>query len=218
MVRNIFRISLALLAFTTTSTWAQSYTGPEDPRVKVEIVLQHPVNGVSTTPDGRMFLVYARVDGSSGPQVVEYFPETKTQRAFPNVAWNTLEAGDDFTQHFLGVNSQRVGPDGNLYIVDKGATGFGTPVKLPYGPKVVVVDLKTNKVSRVYLLGGVQRHDSLLGESMKSCPLSTASERSIALILPTFRFYSGSPGYKFECISCALKFLTHIHWSVYETL
>lgn len=165
MLSGFLRIPFALLALTLTTSWAQSYTGPEDPRVKVEIVLQHPVNGVSTTPDGRIFLLYARVDGSSGPQVVEYFPESGTQKAFPNVAWNTLEAGDDFTQHFLGVNSQRVGPDGNLYIVDKGATGFGVPVKLPYGPKVVVVDLKTNKVSRVYLLGGVQRHDSLLGES-----------------------------------------------------
>ena len=56
-----------------------------------------------------------------------------------------------------------MGPDGNLWIVDKGSVGFGNPVKLPYGPKVVVVDLKTNEVSRVYLMGGVLRHDSLLG-------------------------------------------------------
>lgn len=41
--------------------------------------------------------------------------------------------------HFLGVNSQRIGPDGNLWIVDKGSIGFGNPTKLPYGPKVVVV-------------------------------------------------------------------------------
>lgn len=175
MLTNTFRFALTILALTITTTLAQTYTGPEDPRVKVELVLQHPVNGVSTTPDGRMFLVYARVDGSSGPQVVEYFPQTGTQKAFPNVAWNTFEPGDDFTQHFLGVNSQRVGPDGNLYIVDKGATGFGVPVKLPYGPKVVVVDLKTNQVSRVYLLGGVQRHDSLLGGSSALHPITAVT-------------------------------------------
>ena len=168
MLFRIFQTFLVILGLASRIAHAQSYTGPEDPRINIELVLQHPVNGVSTTPDGRLFLLYARVDGSSGPQVVEYFPATKTQKSFPNIAWNTLEAGDDFTKHFLGVNSQRVGPDGNLWIVDKGSVGFGKPVKLPYGPKVVVVDLKTNEVSRVYLMGGVLLHDSLLGESAET--------------------------------------------------
>lgn len=169
MAAGIFRVLLAVLALTPTLTWAQSYTGPEDPRVNVEIVLQHPVNGITVTPDGRIFLCYQRVDGSSGPQIVEYFSDTKTQRAYPNVAWNTIEAGLDFAEHFLGVNAQRLGPDGQLYIVDKGSIGSGNPTKLPFGPKVVVVNLETNKVSRVYYLGGVSRHDTFLGECLFDC-------------------------------------------------
>src|ERR1700761_4496517 len=133
MFRNIFLNLLLLPNLFSTCIRAQSYTGPEDPRINIELVLEHPTNGISTTPDGRLFLVYSRVDGSQGPQVVEYFRKSKTQRSVPNAAFNSLHAGDDFTQHYLGVNSQRIGPDGNLWIVDKGAIGFGNPVKLPYG-------------------------------------------------------------------------------------
>ena len=164
MVLSIFQI--AILAFTLAfgRVGGQSYTGPEDPRLKVEITLDTPTNGVSSTPDGRLFLVYARVDGSTGAQVVEYNRNDNTATPYPNMKWNSYKNGDDPTTHFVGVNSQRIGPDGKLWIVDKGATGFGTPVILPYGPKVVVVDLNTNKVSRVYHMGNVTRTGSLLDD------------------------------------------------------
>lgn len=85
MLSSIFQILLVGLALVSGTAWAQSYTGPEDPRVKVELVLEHPVNGVSITPDDRIFLVYQRIDGSEGPQLVEYFPATKTQNSYPNI-------------------------------------------------------------------------------------------------------------------------------------
>jgi hypothetical protein len=50
------------LLFLASCTFAAT-----DPRVKVALTLQHPVNGVSTTPNGRIFILYARVDGSTGP-------------------------------------------------------------------------------------------------------------------------------------------------------
>ena len=143
---------------------AQRYYGPVDQRVNVELTLDVPCNGVSTTPDGRLFLVYARVDGSTGPQVVEYDRQTNKSTAYPNEEWNSYEDGKDPATHFLGVNGQRVGPDGQLWIIDKGATALGTPVDLPYGPKLVVVNPKTNKVSRVYFMGNATRTNSLLDD------------------------------------------------------
>lgn len=143
---------------------AQSYTGPPDPRVKVELTLQHPSNGVSTTPEGRLFVLYARVDGSSGPQIVEYFRNNHTIKAYPDEKWNSYSTGKDPATHFVGVNAQRIGPDGKMYAVDKGGTALGSPVILPYGPKVVQIDLDTNAVSRVYPMGNATRVNSLLDD------------------------------------------------------
>ncbi len=170
---NVFNAVSLSCALLLSTTYAQNFTGPIDPRIKTELVLEHPSNGVSTTPDGRLFLVYARVDGSEGPQVVEYNQKAKTQKPYPNAEWNSYKGGDNPATHFLGVNAQRIGPDGDLYVVDKGATGFGKPVDLPYGPKVVKISTKTDQVVRVYHLGDVIREDSLLGGPEHLCLLSS---------------------------------------------
>jgi sugar lactone lactonase YvrE len=119
---------------------------------------------VSTTPGGRLFILYARVDGSKGPQIAEVDQDSGSKKPYPNLEWNSYEDGKNPATHFVGVNSQRIGPDGKLWIVDKGGTALGEPIILPYGPKLVVVDLDTNEVSRVYPMGNVTRSDSLLDD------------------------------------------------------
>ncbi|KAI1076123.1 major royal jelly protein [Whalleya microplaca] len=136
---------------------------PEDPRVQLALTLETPSNGVSTTPDGRTFLVYCRVDNSTGPGVVEWDNSTQTGTAFPDEEWNSYTATKDPATHFVNINAQRIGPDGALWIVDVGALGFGQPV-LPSGPKVVQVNLTTNAVQRVYNLGNATRSTSLLDD------------------------------------------------------
>lgn len=140
---------LALCLYMRTAA-SQIYTGPQDPRLVTQLSLQDVTNGVSTTPDGRIFLVLSRVDGYQGPQVVEYDQATGTQTAYPDEVWTSYKEGDDPAQHFVSVNSQRIGPDGNLYIVDTGAPGFGVPALVPYGTKLVQINTTTNSVSRVY--------------------------------------------------------------------
>ena len=164
MASSITYLLFLLFTLACKQIVAQTYTGPEDSRVNTEIVYPNPINGVSTTPDGRLFLVIARVDGSTGPQVVEYDRESNTSTAYPNEEWNSYAEGKDPATHFLGVNAQRVGPDGNLWIVDKGATALGGAVDLPDGPKVVVVNTDTDEVSRVYNMGSAVRVDSLLDD------------------------------------------------------
>lgn len=134
----------------------------EDPRVINQLTLETPVNGVSTTPEGRLFLLYARVDGSKGPTVVEW--KNDTAIPYPNLEWNSYAAGKDPATHLIRINSQRIGPDGQLWLVDTGSPSFGQPVILPQGPKLVVVDVNTNEVSRVYNMGNVTKSTSLLDD------------------------------------------------------
>lgn len=133
-----------------------------DPRVQVALTLENPSNGVSTTPEGRIFVLFARVDGSTGPQVAEYV--NGTYLPYPNEEWNSYKPGADPTTHLIRTNSQRIGPDGTLWIVDTGSPGFGEPVILPEGAKFIQVDLTTNTVKRIYNLGNVTLASSLIDD------------------------------------------------------
>lgn len=137
-----------------------------DPRVQVALTLDTPCNGVSTTPDGRLFVLFARVDGTQAqglPEVVEWVNGTGVP--YPNAQWNSYAGpSSDPATTLVRVNSQRIGPDGNLWLVDTGSPGFGSPVILPQGPKLVVVDVQTNEVTRVYNMGNVTKSSSLLDD------------------------------------------------------
>ena len=156
--------SLSYLALAFRQSAAQTYNGAEDPRVQVELTLDHPTNGVSTTPDGRIFLVISRVDGSTGPAVVEYNRDDNSTTAYPNKEWNSYTPGANPATHFIGVNSQRIGPDGKLWIVDKGAAEFNAPLLLPDGPKIVRINIQTNEVDKVYFLGNVTQSTSFIDD------------------------------------------------------
>ncbi|KAK6433071.1 hypothetical protein LTR95_010757 [Oleoguttula sp. CCFEE 5521] len=147
---------LRLLCITSLAT------GQQDPRVKIAITTETPINAVSTTPEGRLFLPYARIDGSKGPTVVEWVNQTAVP--FPDLEWNSYSASKDPATHLVRINSQRIGPDGQLWLVDVGSPAFGAPVILPIGPKLVVVNLTTNAVSRTYPLGTVVLSSSLLDD------------------------------------------------------
>lgn len=137
-----------------------------DPSIQTVLTLETPCNGVSTTPDGRLFLLYARVDGTQAqglPEVVEWVNGTAIP--YPDAAWNSYSGnGSDPSTTLIRVNSQRIGPDGQLWLVDTGSPGFGSPVILPEGPKLVVVDVTANTVARVYPMANVTRSTSLLDD------------------------------------------------------
>ncbi|CAJ2503642.1 Uu.00g110360.m01.CDS01 [Anthostomella pinea] len=143
---------------------AQVYTGPGDPRLVEAITTDPPINRVSTSPGGRLFVPYARIDGSTGPTVVEYNLTTNATTAYPDVRWNSYQPGDDPATAFVRINSQRIGPDGCLWLVDVGSPGFGQAVILPDGPKLIQVNVTTNEVQRVYPMGNVTRSVSLLDD------------------------------------------------------
>ena len=126
-------------------------------------------NGIATTPTGRMFLPFSRIDGSAGPQVVEW--KDGKPVPFPDAAWNDWSKSADPAHAFVRVNSLRIGPRGELWIVDVGAPGIGNP-KLPGGPKVVVVDLGTNRITRVYDLDAATNAKSFIDDIRFHGPLA----------------------------------------------
>lgn len=118
-------------------------------------------NGIATTRDGRIFLPFSRIDGSSGPQVVEW--KDGKPVAYPDDTWNGWKQGGDPAKAFVRVNALRIGPDGALWVVDTGAPGFEKP-KLPHGPKIVKVDIAAGKVDRVYDLDSATSDKSFVDD------------------------------------------------------
>ena len=118
-------------------------------------------NGVATTADGRIFLPFQRQEPGHGVEVGEWIDGQP--KAFPDAAWNDFPKTDDPAHAFVGVNALRIGPDGQLWIIDKGAPGPGQDV-LPGGAKVVVVDLNTNAVSKVISLDAVTGKKSFVDD------------------------------------------------------
>jgi sugar lactone lactonase YvrE len=143
-----------LLAGTGVATALASTEAPAaEPGLTVALSFPNSVtNGVATTPEGRVFAALARIDGSAGPRVVEM----RDGRAspYPDAAWNAYAEGADPARTLVWVNSLRIGPDGDLWLVDTGSPGFGQPMR-PGGVKLVQVDISANRVRRTIPLDGV---------------------------------------------------------------
>ena len=123
--------------------------------------------GFALSPRGRTFVPLSRLDGSDGPQVIEWVDGKPVP--FPDAAWNAhfndqgADQGADPANRFVGVTALRIGPRGSLWVVDSGAPGLTGP-KLPRGPKVVRIDLATNRIARTYALDEVTKPKSRLDD------------------------------------------------------
>lgn len=135
---------------------------PHSPRVKETLSLQHPTTGISRTGDGsRMFLLYNRFDESVGPGLVEH-QGNGSWKPFPDNSWNNYTTGSSASKSFVNVAAQRVGPDGQLWVLDNGLAKTGAIVG--GGPKLVTVNLTSNITSRVYDMSKLVKPTSLLDD------------------------------------------------------
>lgn len=112
------------------------------------------INGPTVSQDGRLFTVAQPANPGTTPQVVEV--RAGKPVPYPDERMNSWKPGMDGHELFVGVNSTRIGPDGALWAVDRGGPGIGKPL-VPGGPKLIKIDVGSNRVSRIYDLAAVTR-------------------------------------------------------------
>ena len=122
-----------------------------DIRLQAVATFDHQVTGVTVTPDGRIFVNFPRWTEDTPVSVAELMPDGST-RSYPDEEWNTwrnetmsaVSPGD----HFVCVQSVVADERGSLWVVDPAAPNAEKTVK--GGPKVVQIDLQSNKVKRIF--------------------------------------------------------------------
>lgn len=147
MRASILALSLAVsLATPGRAEDAPAGSGALQPMVQSDSLV---FNGITRSRDGRLFSPFQRQSKDRGLELGEWRDGKPVP--FPDAGWNAWKTGDDPAKAFVAVNAIRIGPDGDLWVVDKGAPGMGE-APLPGGPKLVQIDLATNAVRKVYPL------------------------------------------------------------------
>jgi sugar lactone lactonase YvrE len=140
---------LAILLSATVSVPAMAQPRPAATKLERVATFDHQVTGVAVAQDGRTFVNFPRWTEDSPVSVAE----VKGGRVvpYPDEAWNSwrnakrdeISPGD----HWVSVQSV-VANGGSLWVLDPAAPALEQIVK--GGPKLVQIDLATNKVVRTY--------------------------------------------------------------------
>ncbi len=115
-----------------------------------EATFDHQVTGITVTPDGRRFVNFPRWTEDAPISVAEVLPGGRL-KAYPDDDWNAWRNSKatqmPLDRHFVCVQSVVTDTHGALWVVDAAAPG--NEKILPGGPKLVRIDLATNKVTKV---------------------------------------------------------------------
>lgn len=110
----------------------------------------HQVTGVSVSKDGRIFVNFPRWTEDAPISVAEVTRDGQL-KPYPDENWNAWRNAKknemSAQDHFVCVQSVVADDKGNLWVVDPAAPA--TAAVVPGGPKLVRIDLKTNKVAQV---------------------------------------------------------------------
>lgn len=159
-MRAITMAALLFLAVPAARAQEADAQAPSEltPALKSESLV---FNGIARSRDGRLFSPFQRQQKDKGIELGEWIDGKPV--AYPDAAWNGWKAGDDAAKAFVGVNAIRIGPDGDLWVVDKGAAELGG-APLPGGPKLVQIDLAANAVRKVFPLGSATTEKSFIDD------------------------------------------------------
>jgi sugar lactone lactonase YvrE len=107
--------------------------------------------GVACSKDGRIFICFPRWEQDVTVSVAEL--KNGQLVPYPNMEWNAWRNAKPLTpkDHFICVQSVTVDPQGYLWIVDPAAPGL--EFIIPEGPKLLKVDLRTDKVVQAIHFG-----------------------------------------------------------------
>ena len=111
------------------------------------------VTGVAVSEDGRIFVNFPRWFEDSPISVAELGKDGKL-RPYPDAEWNSYRNAEPKSpsDHFVCVQAETADGHGHLWVIDPAAPATGFIV--PGGPKLVEIDLKTDKVIRNFKFGG----------------------------------------------------------------
>nr|WP_295664261.1 L-dopachrome tautomerase-related protein [Polymorphobacter sp.] len=170
----------------------------------------HQVTGVSVTPDGRTFVNFPRWTDDAPISVAEVLPGNKL-RPYPDAKWNSwrnakqseMPVGD----YFVCVQSIVADGRGSLWVLDPAAPG--NEKILPGGPKLVRIDLATNKVIKVVrfaesvVLQGSYLNDIRFSPDGKTGYITDSGTRGAIIVVDlttgdSFRVLDGHPSTQVE--------------------
>ncbi|MGE7136889.1 L-dopachrome tautomerase-related protein [Luteibacter sp. NPDC031894] len=110
---------------------------------------QHQVTGVTVTPDGRIFVNFPRWTEDNEVSVAEVLDGGEL-RPYPDTQWNAWRNAKatqmPVGEHFVCVQSVVADGRGGLWVLDPAAPG--NERVLPGGPKLIRIDLATDKVDK----------------------------------------------------------------------
>ena len=158
--RHRVAISLSAMLIAATAAQAADVSGTIKAAVKdlagttgnatLEKVatFDHQVTGVAVSEDGRIFVNFPRWSEDAPISVGEW--KDGKLVAYPDEEWNKYRNGAPLTptDHFVCVQAMTADGKGGLWIIDPAAPN--TEFIVPGGPKLVKVDLATNKVAKIY--------------------------------------------------------------------
>ncbi len=114
----------------------------------------HQVTGITVTPDGRRFVNFPRWTDDAPVSVAEVTADGAIH-PYPDAEWNSWRNAKasqmSVADHFVCVQSVVADGHGHVWVLDPGAPG--NEKILPGAPKLVRIDLATNRVSKVVPVG-----------------------------------------------------------------
>ncbi|MDF7649443.1 hypothetical protein F3J38_04305 [Pantoea sp. Acro-805] len=154
-MKQKLRMLAAMIAFATAAQVMAQDTLPvklpeqQDSRLEQVATSPRVWNGITVSHDNRLFASLTQSEGA-GLQLAEVI--NNQLKAFPNDAWNQWDAKDP-EHHFYHVNALRIGPDGDLWVMDSGNKGIGTGDQaVTGGAKLVRINLASGKVVQSYVI------------------------------------------------------------------
>ncbi len=158
-------IASAALAFALTPTLGAPLVARADGAALHQVYANgnFQPTGISVSRSGRFFVNYPRWSDRYLNAVVEIAPDGRA-KPYPNLAWNRWD-GKAATAgtHFICVQSVVADGAGSLWVVDAAAPLLGPIVA--GGPKLVQIDLTSNRVVRTILVPPAIAHsDSYLND------------------------------------------------------
>jgi sugar lactone lactonase YvrE len=183
-------------AQTQAADPAQSAPSAQPERRRADALLQqaaqfeHQVTGVTVSERGRLFVNFPRWTEDSPVSVAEVMKDGSV-RPYPNEQWNAWRNVKrdelDPSSHWVCVQSVVADGRGSVWVVDPAAPAVDGLV--PGGPKLVRIDLATDRVAQVIRFGqdvaipGSYLNDVRFSKDGKHAFLTDAGQRGALVVV-----------------------------------